>query len=124
MWSDFELPKSDGYWLKLVVANQGSPFFSNVPTQVDLDHTEGEITSIYHNYYLHTQDKDIKIALGGLNSSDDPIDGVVYTGAVVVHAEQVPNPFIHIMLNHFFRMPYLSDYKYKTSTAYDLGYKD
>ena len=123
-WSGFELPKSEGYWLKLVVANQGSPFFSNVPSGVDLDHTEAESTSLYHNYYLHTQDKDIKIALGGLNSSDDPIDGVVYTGAIVVHAEQVPNPFIHIMLNHFFRMPYLPDYKYKTSTAYDLGYKD
>ena len=59
-----------------------------------------------------------------LNDSDDAIDGVVFTGGAVVHSEQVPNPFIHIMLNHFFRMPYLSDYKYKTSNSYDFGFKD
>ena len=124
-WSDYELPKEEGYWLKLNILNATRPFFYGVPGDTSIDATNAsDVTSIYPKYYLHTQDKDTKIAFGDFQPDDDPIDGVVFVGGAVVHQEQVPNPFIHIMLNHFFRMPYLTDYKYKTSNAYNLGFKD
>ena len=123
LWSEYEAPKGY-YWLRLDIAPKGSQqLFYNEAGQGMADPTDNT-QSIFSDYYLHTQDKDTKIALGGLRSTDDPISGVVFSGSAVVLQTQIPNPFIHIMLNHFFRMPYMSDYKYRTSKTFDLGFKD